>query len=120
MQNTFSQSRNDSKWFLKKIIFQNRYVALETPSKAILNFHFDYLNPSLRLSTSHLLSTPPKSLPGSGPIIHKPGSALKLNIIITIIKRGRETKTQLGQTWNLLNLLHQRFPIFSPLPEKSA
>ena len=41
--------------FSKKIIFQNRYVALETPSrpappfmaKTILNFHFDYLNPSL-------------------------------------------------------------------------
>ena len=39
---------------LKKIIFQNRYVALETPSspppfmaKTILNFHFDYWNPSL-------------------------------------------------------------------------
>ena len=31
MQNTFSQSGNDSKWFLKKIIFQNRYVELETP-----------------------------------------------------------------------------------------
>ena len=31
MQNTFSQSGNDSKWFLTKIIFQNRYVALETP-----------------------------------------------------------------------------------------
>ena len=38
----------------QKIIFQNRYVALETPSrpppffaKANLNFHFDYLNPSL-------------------------------------------------------------------------
>ena len=30
MQNTFSQSGNDSKWFLIKIIFQNRYVALET------------------------------------------------------------------------------------------
>ena len=52
MQNTFSQSGNDSKWFLTKIIFQNRYVALETPpppfmANAILNFHFDYLNPSL-------------------------------------------------------------------------
>ena len=33
MQNTFSQSGNDSKWFLTKIIFQNRYVALETPSR---------------------------------------------------------------------------------------
>ena len=38
----------------KKIIFQNRYVALETPSRlprfmanTILNFHFDYWNPSL-------------------------------------------------------------------------
>ena len=38
----------------KKIIFQNRYVALETPSRpppfmanTILNFHFDYLNNSL-------------------------------------------------------------------------
>ena len=39
----------------KKIIFQNRYVALETPSRplppfmanAILNFHFDYLTTSL-------------------------------------------------------------------------
>ena len=59
MQNTFSQSGNDSKWFLKKIIFQNRYVALETPSRppppvmanTILNFHFDYLNPSLKCCT---------------------------------------------------------------------
>ena len=33
MQNTFSQSGNDSKWFLTKIIFQNRYMALETPSR---------------------------------------------------------------------------------------
>ena len=34
----FSQSGNDSKWLLTKIIFQN----------AILNFHFDFLNPSLK------------------------------------------------------------------------
>ena len=33
MQNTFSQSGNDSKWFLKQFIFQNSYVALETPSR---------------------------------------------------------------------------------------
>ena len=33
MQNTFSQSGNDSKRFLIKIICQNRYVALETPSR---------------------------------------------------------------------------------------
>ena len=51
MQNTFSQSGNDSKWFLKKTIFQNRYVELETPppfmEKTILNFHFDDLNTCL-------------------------------------------------------------------------
>ena len=55
MQNTFSQSGNDSKWFLTKIICQNGYVALETPfetpppfmANAILNFHFDFLNTSL-------------------------------------------------------------------------
>jgi len=46
----------------KKIIFQNRYVALETPSrplpfmaKAILNFHFDYLNPSLIIMIGKVL-----------------------------------------------------------------
>ena len=54
MQNTFSQSGNDSKWVLTKFFFQNRYVAHETPSRpppflanTILNFHFDYWNPSL-------------------------------------------------------------------------
>ena len=35
----------------KRIIFQNRYVELETPlpfmEKSILNFHFGYLHPSL-------------------------------------------------------------------------
>ena len=50
MQNTFSQSGNDSKWFLK-IIFQNRYVELKTPplhgKKNTLNLHFDYWNSSL-------------------------------------------------------------------------
>ena len=58
-QNTFSQSGNDSKWFLTKIIFQNRYMALnpglDPPpfmANAILNFHFDYLNPSLTKLTS--------------------------------------------------------------------
>ena len=43
----------------KKIIFQNRYVALETPppfmANTILNFHFDYLNPSLRFSQEFLV-----------------------------------------------------------------
>ena len=32
----------------KQIIFQNCYVELETPTP--LNFHFDYLNPSLIIS----------------------------------------------------------------------
>ena len=61
MQNTFSQSGNDSKWFLTKIIFQNRYVALETGldpppfmANAIFNFHFDFLNTSLRYSDSYI------------------------------------------------------------------
>ena len=44
---------------LKKIIFQNRYVELETPlpfmEKTILNFHFDYLNTSLRGIAKQLL-----------------------------------------------------------------
>ena len=39
----------------KKLIFQNRYVELEAPppfmEKNILNFHFDYLNPSLTTTT---------------------------------------------------------------------
>ena len=54
MQNTFSQSGNDSKWFLTKIIFQNSLMANETPSRpppfmanALLNFHFDYWHTSL-------------------------------------------------------------------------
>ena len=61
MQNTFSQSGNDSKWFLTKIIFQNRYVAIETPSRpppflanAILNFHFDYWHTSLSESVDDI------------------------------------------------------------------
>ena len=65
MQNTFSQSGNDSKWFLTKIIFQNRYMALKPGldppppfmANAILNFHFDYLNPSLTESLCLLLKS---------------------------------------------------------------
>ena len=42
----------------KKIIFQNRYVELETPppfmEKNILNFHFDYLNTSLSPSDAQI------------------------------------------------------------------
>ena len=48
MQNTFSQSGNDSKWFLIKIIFQNRYMALETPplhGKCHLKFPFWFSAP---------------------------------------------------------------------------
>ena len=37
----------------KRIFFQNRFMVLDPPpfmANAILNFHFDYLNPSLRCS----------------------------------------------------------------------
>ena len=54
MQNTFSQSGNDSKWFLKKSFFKigmwhSRPPRAPPPfmANAILNFHFDFLNPSL-------------------------------------------------------------------------
>ena len=43
----------------KKIIFQNRYVELETPpfmEKNILNFHFDYLTSSLSCHIKIFLS----------------------------------------------------------------
>ena len=55
MQNTFSQSGNDSKWFLKKSFFKIGIWHSRPPrdpppfmANAILNFHFDFLTPSLR------------------------------------------------------------------------
>ena len=63
MQNTFSQSGNDSKWFLKKSFFKIGKWHSRPPrdpppfmANAILNFHFDYLTPSLsctELAFSH-------------------------------------------------------------------
>ena len=50
MQNTFSQSGNDSKWFSKKSFFRIGMWNSRPPpfmEKTILNFHFDYLHPSL-------------------------------------------------------------------------
>ena len=54
MQNTFSQSGNDSKWFLKKSFFKIGKWHSRPPrdpppfmANAILNFHFDFLTPSL-------------------------------------------------------------------------
>ena len=51
MQNTFSQSGNDSKWFLNKSFFKIGMWHSRPPppfmAKTILNFHFDYWNPSL-------------------------------------------------------------------------
>ena len=54
MQNTFSQSGNDSKWFLKKSFFKIGMWHSRPPrdpppfmANAILNFHFDFLTPSL-------------------------------------------------------------------------
>ena len=47
----------------KKIIFQNRYVALKIGldpppfiANAILNFHFDFLNPSLKYKSGALVT----------------------------------------------------------------
>ena len=63
MQNTFSQSGNDSKWFLKKSFFKiaGKRDPLETPpsfmANAILNFHFDYLTPSLSRTIRQNLGT---------------------------------------------------------------
>ena len=54
MQNTFSQSGNDSKWFLKKSFFKIGMWHSRPPrdrppfmANVILNFHFDYWHPSL-------------------------------------------------------------------------
>ena len=58
MQNTFSQSGNDSKWFSKKSLFRiGRWNSRHPPfmEKNILNFHFDYLNTSLSLCTLFLV-----------------------------------------------------------------
>ena len=62
MQNTFSQSGNDSKWFLKKSFFKIGMWHSRPPrdpppfmANAILNFHFDFLHPSL--IKSHKSST---------------------------------------------------------------
>ena len=60
----------------KKIIFQNRYVALETPSRppppfmanTILNFHFDCLNPSL---IEILVPQPPRTPTCSFAVVNK-------------------------------------------------
>ena len=49
MQNTFSQSGNDSKWFLKKYFSEYVNGTQDPPpfmEKSILNFHFDCLHPS--------------------------------------------------------------------------
>ena len=65
MQNTFSQSGNDSKWFSKKTFFRIGMWNSRPPpppstfmEKTILNFHFDYLTTPLRfilyLTTSEL------------------------------------------------------------------
>ena len=57
MQNTFSQSGNDSKWFSKKSFFRIGMWHSRPPrdpppppfmANTILNFHFDYPHPSLR------------------------------------------------------------------------
>ena len=62
MQNTFSQSGNDSKWFLKNIIFQNRVWNSRPPplyGKNILNFLFDYWINSLSNLLEGAVKKPP-------------------------------------------------------------
>ena len=64
MQNTFSQSGNDSKWFLKKSFFKIGMWHSRPPrdpppfmANAILNFHFDFLTPSLSGSLHNKIPT---------------------------------------------------------------
>ena len=54
MQNTFSQSGNDSKWFSKTYFRIGMWHSRPPPfmARAILDFHFDYLKPSLSRVTS--------------------------------------------------------------------
>ena len=63
MQNTFSQSGNDSKWFSKKSFFKIGKWHSRPPrdpppfmANAILNFHFDYLTPSLSFAIANTIS----------------------------------------------------------------
>ena len=56
MQNTFSQSGNDSKWFLKKSFFKIGMWHSRPPpfmANTILNFHFDYRHTSLIITPNH-------------------------------------------------------------------
>ena len=63
MQNTFSQSGNDSKWFLTKIIFKIGMWHSRPPrdpspfmANAILNFHFDFPHTSLSRTSAEVKS----------------------------------------------------------------
>ena len=58
MQNTFSQSGNDSKWLLKKSFFRIGIWHSRPPpfmAKTIFNFHFEDLTPSLIQLTEIIL-----------------------------------------------------------------
>ena len=88
MQNTFSQSGNDSKWFSKKsffIIGMWNWTPPHFMEKTILNFHFDCLNPSLiNLQTVTTSLTMPRChLQNSG--------ATKVYVIIEINKTQLST-----------------------------
>ena len=66
----------------KKIIFQNRYVELETPlplhGKNHLNFHFDYLTPSLMVFQD----------------IHKDISRIEVDIIAKLVFHQKKTENR--------------------------
>ena len=115
MQNTFEQSGIDSKMFLKKSFFRigtYRYihVELETPppfmEKPILNFHFDYLNPSLSQTCCFIFVLSSKYIAASLKLGRFPGhivlSNFQLSLIIPLLipafqsttEREKETETE--------------------------
>ena len=95
MQNTFSQSGNDSKWFLKKSFFKIGMWHLRPPrdppppfmANAILNFHFDFLTPSLRF-----FNQPAPNLETSS-ILHKTCSSI--NYMSLFLGQAKLAKSRL-------------------------
>ena len=92
MQNTFSQSGNDSKWFSKKSFFRIGMWNSRPPpfmAKTILNFHFDYWNPSL--SYYHIKSgTSITSLPNQNTTITSLSNLVAH--LVKLIPGGREER----------------------------
>ena len=110
MQNTFSQSGNDSKWFSKKSFFRIAMWNSRSPppfmEKTILNFHFDYLNPSLSQTCCFIFVLSGKYIAASLKLGRFPGyivlSNFQLSLIIPLLipafqsttEREKETETE--------------------------